>query len=153
MPKRRAPHGARGLKYSPQASEGVVCRRAPHGARGLKYRLPEACYLRVASRPARGAWIEICISVGRVGDSVGRAPHGARGLKFFQCHPMELKRLCRAPHGARGLKWRYSAGLHPDRLSRPARGAWIEMLGHHAGNGGDPCRAPHGARGLKYEHC
>ena len=33
-------------------------RRAPHGARGLKHRLAVEVCAEVASRPARGAWIE-----------------------------------------------------------------------------------------------
>ena len=33
---RRAPHGARGLKYAVIHPHGVVAGRAPHGARGLK---------------------------------------------------------------------------------------------------------------------
>ena len=33
--------------------------RAPHGARGLKFNLLEREVKREASRPARGAWIEI----------------------------------------------------------------------------------------------
>ena len=34
---------------------------------------------------------------------------------------------CRAPHGARGLKYPLAVGLDHRRLSRPARGAWIEI--------------------------
>ena len=35
------------------------------------------------------------------------------------------------------------------RLSRPARGAWIETHGHRSGLEDNIGRAPHGARGLK----
>ena len=34
-------------------------RRAPHGARGLKFKLAVADDDGIVSRPARGAWIEI----------------------------------------------------------------------------------------------
>ena len=33
----------------------------------------------------------------------------------------------RAPHGARGLKLRMWVKVNYKKLSRPARGAWIEM--------------------------
>ena len=57
----RAPQGARGLKFPICTMACLrVLRRAPQGARGLKLEfdnehLPE----RFASRPARGAWVEI----------------------------------------------------------------------------------------------
>ena len=34
---------------------------------------------------------------------------------------------CRAPRGARGLKFKRVPGADKDKLSRPARGAWIEI--------------------------
>ena len=56
----------------------------------------------------------------------------------------------RAPHGARGLK---SAGFEPVVyvlcMSRPAWGAWIEMIRPRLEPGRMWSRAPHGARGLK----
>ncbi len=56
----RAPHGARGLKYHRRGdARGAVAGRAPHGARGLKFRQEEAKHIANASRPSRGAWIEI----------------------------------------------------------------------------------------------
>ena len=57
-----------------------------------------------ASRPARGAWIEILFQ--RLWNVLGD---------------------CRAPHGARGLKFLRFSLLLPILLSRPARGAWIEI--------------------------
>ena len=64
MPQRRAPQGARGLKFisSLPACGSGRCRRAPQGARGLKY-IELLTYMR---------------------DSLERrAPQGARGLKYF----------------------------------------------------------------------
>ena len=55
---RRAPHGARGLKFLSEKAAAEKAGRAPHGARGLKYGLV----------PAHGY-------------ALRRAPHGARGLK------------------------------------------------------------------------
>ena len=56
-----------------------------------------------------------------------RAPHGARGLKFISGAAYGVKDPGRAPHGARGLKFPLLAGKQVPALSRPARGAWIEM--------------------------
>ena len=58
----------------------------------------------LTSRPARGAWIEILVSVHGYSTEEGRAPQGARGLK-------SLPRL--------------TPMARP--TSRPARGAWIEI--------------------------
>ena len=34
----------------------------------------------------------------------------------------------RAPHGARGLKWNVAGDYAVQEVSRPARGAWIEIV-------------------------
>ena len=81
----RAPHGARGLKYTSLISVRETPRRAPHGARGLKSTIKIA----VAPLPH------------------GRAPHGARGLKY-RWALVVIKERRRAPHGARGLKFERS---------------------------------------------
>ena len=55
----------------------------------------------------------------------------------------------RAPRGARGLKYPFPSTSASQNLSRPARGAWIEIrifAGHGLPTGS---RAPRGARGLK----
>ena len=59
-PERRAPYGARGLKY-PHEGHGAVglYGRAPYGARGLKCALIEVIESGSESRPVWGAWIEI----------------------------------------------------------------------------------------------
>jgi len=55
--------------------------RAPHGARGLKPE-PQASNIDWAeSRPPRGAWIETVWTISQRAISPSRAPHGARGLK------------------------------------------------------------------------
>ena len=77
--------------------------RAPQGARGLKYQLSNIF-------PA----------------VAGRAPQGARGLKFFERIP-HLHRDSRAPQGARGLKLIRGLSIAIWVLSRPARGAWVEI--------------------------
>ena len=83
----------------------------------------------------------------------GRAPHGARGLKYHRESVFIAVCQCRAPHGARGLKFEILVILAIDFVSRPARGAWIEIViavyQAHQGAG----RAPHGARGLKFHVC
>ena len=57
------------------------------------------------SRPARGAWVEICVLALMLAASI-----------------------CRAPQGARGLKFRHCAAPPRHQQSRPARGAWVEIL-------------------------
>ena len=101
-------------------------RRPPHGGRGLKCpRSPAASY-RIASPPARGAWIEI--TVGGSNDSTCLSPP-ARGawieIVNFLC--FILQKHCRPPHGGRGLKSGQSWVKAPLLASPPARGAWIEM--------------------------
>ena len=147
---RRAPRGARGLKfYRGERDTANLCRRAPRGARGLKYaRAPKAVAAPqsrpargawieikglkllshgVQSRPARGAWIEIQFLPvsGRL--AFRRAPRGARGLKLGRAVCSVPDRRRRAPRGARGLKSASVRLLRGAGLSRPARGAWIEM--------------------------
>ena len=59
--------------------------------------------------------------------AIRRAPQGARGLKFCisvfaHAYP------CRAPQGARGLKlWCLCPVFSAVSVSRPARGAWVEI--------------------------
>ena len=81
-----------------------------------------------ASRPTRGAWIEMLWCSGASISLNGRAPHGARGLKFGVSVQNPKADYRRAPHGARGLKF------------------CIPVQNPKA----NYCRAPHGARGLKY---
>ena len=123
-------------------------RRAPHGARGLKQRWRGHRRRVRSSRPARGAWIETTIRLGIAIALACRAPHGARGLKRAELSCDEGGRS-RAPHGARGLKhrvkfWCYTMRMvaprtgrggwnkvccaltPPHPRSRPARGAWID---------------------------
>ena len=61
-----------------------------------------------------------------------RAPHGARGLKYHAFAGV-VELLSRAPHGARGLKFHLAGEIGEVGLSRPARGAWIEIysVGFH----------------------
>ena len=112
--RRRAPHGARGLKSIVILRRHQLLRRAPHGARGLK----SFCRLKYRFK-------------------AGRAPHGARGLKCPGL-PRPLLVHSRAPHGARGLKFICHVGELRHQQSRPARGAWIEMARRI------PCTTPHG---------
>ena len=78
-----------------------------------------------------------------------RAPRGARGLKSpFGGH--RLAASGRAPRGARGLKFPPLLNVIPDALSRPSRGAWIEIRTFPYSRRHPLRRAPRGARGLKY---
>ena len=79
-------------------------RRAPHGARGLKYKVHSDRFsAQRQSRPARGAWIEILGGGLATEETLCRAPHGARGLKY-PCREGAGGREGRAPRGAHGLK-------------------------------------------------
>ena len=55
----------------------------------------------------------------------------------------------RAPHGARGLKYNDAVVYSIIKWSRPARGAWIEIIPTKPEELTQTSRAPHGARGLK----
>ena len=63
---------------------------------------------------------------------MSRAPQGARGLKSAFVD-IDLYIKGRAPQGARGLKWGLPRGRRCEQLSRPARGAWVEIGSHHEG--------------------
>ena len=124
---RRAPHGARGLKYADDAAVSAIQGRAPHGARGLKYNFQAVHQLVHESRPAWGAWIEISFLLSLAGAATASRP--AWGAWIEICG---VVRVCR--HTLQ---------------SRPAWGAWIEMENARGEDEGFSCRAPHGARGLK----
>ena len=79
------------------------------------------------SRPARGAWIEIAVRCVAVRRMKGRAPQGVRGLKYLLCVEA-ITSPSRAPQGVRGLKYVHNRRIHIPERSRPARGAWIEIL-------------------------
>ena len=125
----RAPHGARGLKWRSAPGVAFTTCRAPHGARGLKYAHKHSQHINLRSRPAWGAWIEIPGSPGRpLRRPQRRAPHGARGLKSQVVLAHTQQGGGRAPHGARGLKLVPPRPKPPAGMSRPAWGAWIEMM-------------------------
>ena len=124
------------------------CRRAPHGARGLKWEKEIALRTAATSRPTRGAWIEICRARYAAKIKSSRAPHGARGLKsHFQPNKF-LHYTSRPTRGAWIEICNASRASSLDR-SRPTRGAWIEILCTMGNSLSQSCRAPHGARGLK----
>ena len=56
---RRAPYGARGLKYKSLMKVIRILSRAPYGARGLKCKVSDLSGKSLESRPIRGAWIEM----------------------------------------------------------------------------------------------
>jgi len=90
------------LKLSLEVIEDHLVGRVPRGARGLKPTVPRM-----------------------TDETTGRVPRGARGLKLDDvrlCPPCEG----RVPRGARGLKPRETVTKEPGKMSRPARGAWIE---------------------------
>ena len=148
-----------------------VQRRAPRGARGLKF---EVCGVAMRndgrSRPSRGAWIEMCNTPTKLKFPLGRAPRGARGLKFIdEIGVLHSNR--RAPRGARGLKYkifmapvtdgavaphagrgdlnqRHKAGTEVRRVA-PRPGGGDCKLGEHRTDKRRESRAPRGARGLK----
>ena len=82
-----------------------ICSRAPQGARGLKFR---ACPVSAVT-------------------SMSRAPQGARGLKCI-VKIVHAVAVGRAPQGARGLKFETLTAWEGAVRSRPARGAWIEIV-------------------------
>ena len=77
--------------------------RAPRGARGLKFGDKD---------------VVLVVS--------GRAPRGARGLKLPGL-ALRGPTRGRAPRGARGLKFVPPAAHDGPAVSRPSRGAWVEI--------------------------
>ena len=65
-------------------------------------KLSEDCFSApaAASRPTRGAWIEIHLAVFGMSTTIRRAPHGARGLKCGANLDKTLFRVV-APHTGR----------------------------------------------------
>ena len=57
------------MKYCTSTLLNLDRRRAPQGARGLKWLVPKLQCAKLASRPARGAWIEIVAQVDADGPS------------------------------------------------------------------------------------
>ena len=116
---------------SVSASSQVPCLcRTPQGVRGLKYTIITPKRPIVMSHPARGAWIEIDISVTINAGSIScRTPQGVRGLKSIPSKTRRLRRG-RTPQGVRGLK--LMASIYPS---------------------GYICRTPQGVRGLKCISC
>ena len=123
--------------------------RAPRGARGLKCLVISPPLLGDASRPSRGAWIEIHLFPPPLIARPCRAPRGARGLKFLRLGNTAMN-AGRAPRGARGLKWIEGAFFFAFFRSRPSRDAWIEIPAIYTATQIGSSRAPRGARGLKY---
>jgi len=69
------------LKYQAGQLLNLPCRRAPLGARGLKFCVHIVLARVAASRSARSAWIEIATTGASRERVIRRAPLGARGLK------------------------------------------------------------------------
>ena len=80
--------------------------------------------------------------------SICRAPHGARGLKYHEEGHVIALALSRPARGA-WIEIEHRAKLDVSHLSRPARGAWIEISIVSSSVWYLHRRAPHGARGLK----
>ena len=74
---RRAPRGARGLKYGLRDGIPLSPSRAPRGARGLKFNPCNSSNEDKESRPSRGAWIEMPVKVLYGGKYESRPSRGA----------------------------------------------------------------------------
>ena len=81
----------------------VAC-RTPQGVRGLKSSVLLAFAAVAMSHPARGAWIEICLTGFAIAPTMS---HPARGAWIEMgnptCQEYDLQR--RTPQGVRGLKY------------------------------------------------
>ena len=84
--------------------------------------LPEA-----ASRPARGAWVEIQFLPAYPTSNVPSRPARGAWVEMWEVKMTGTFVNGRAPQGARGLKSRRLADRTHGAMSRPARGAWVEM--------------------------
>ena len=80
------------------------------------------------SRPAWGAWIEITDTLKESKNNFESRPAWGAWIEMnLKSFPMILTPR-RAPHGARGLKYIGKHRIYTSSQSRPARGAWIEMV-------------------------
>ena len=126
--------------------------RTPGGVRGLKQSVEDDYNLFCVSHPGRGAWIETVVILNDGIRVVGRTPGGVRGLKHVLNDAL-LKYTSRTPPGVRGLKPFSSSSRNRlfrrtppgvrglklcivyrkiiNRMSHPARGAWIETSKSH----------------------
>ena len=82
--------------------------------------------LEYASRPARGAWVEI-ERAGRTGCQGRSRPARGAWVEINKGLIYSNMGIGRAPQGARGLKFLRGVALTFVDASRPSRGAWIEM--------------------------
>ena len=146
----RAPQGARGLKFFTCSPLPRDTRRAPQGARGLKSSLPDICTMVLGSRPARGAWVEILLLVGRL-STLGSRPARGAWVEIFPASVPHSGGTRRAPQGARGLK-SYLRPTKRNRLRRAPQGARGLKCPTSGGDTFDSGRAPQGARGLKSDY-
>ena len=86
-------------------------RRAPQGARGLKYEILKNKKNNPPSRPARGAWVEMGTEKIPKQYCKSRPARGA-WVEIEEESAAALASICRAPQGARGLKYyRYGRRL------------------------------------------
>ena len=145
----RAPQGARGLKCRCTAKAAVDIRSRPARGAWIEIKITIVDVVKKLSRPARGAWIEMLMAWRYMGHQQGRAPQGARGLKFRGTGRIRRTAGSRPARGA-WIEMLPCKFPNFSRLSRPARGAWIEMLRVRAGATRGHGRAPQGARGLKF---
>ena len=122
----RAPQGARGLKSAWAVGKAYVVRSRPARGAWIEINLSVSSPSSDRSRPARGAWIEMDMRPMVDDSSPSRAPQGARGLKWVKS-ATETISDSRAPQGARGLKSTDACTRLCAQSSRPARGAWIEI--------------------------
>ena len=129
--------------------------RAPHGARGLKCRaFSSIAHLR-ASRPTRGAWIEIQLLDMRDKGVTSRPTRGA----WIEITPFGSIIESERSRPTRGAWIEISIRVYSQRRekSRPTRGAWIEIgaaapgqLAHTTQKPQTP-RTANAVRGVRYQ--
>ena len=127
LENRRAPQGARGLKFSLSSRVQPLPRSRPARGAWVEISMRQSEQKSYMSRPARGAWVEILRSLPGGGSFYGRAPQGARGLKSSAY--VNTRRLAPS-RPARGAWVEIFILLPPLAISfwsRPARGAWVEI--------------------------
>ena len=101
------------------------------------------------SYPARGMGIEISVLGGFFTVPEGHTPRGVWGLKSVRgrigtCH------FRHTPRGVWGLKYRLYYQRKRYRMSYPARGMGIEIVGTQNSCRQQYCHTPRGVWGLKF---
>ena len=149
--QRRPPRGGRGSQHRAQqrvlGRHGRVAPRA--GGVDRNFLLAITLPPRLASPPARGAWIATRDRSSRSIRRTGRPPRGGRGSQPVRRSTERGRRRSPPARGA-WIATCQDSSEAVQRGSPPARGAWIATAAAGRRRGGDTGRPPRGGRGSQH---